>query len=38
MAQNTSNYILEATGLNKSFGAVTAAKDINISIERDAFV
>ncbi|MEK9720472.1 MAG: ABC transporter ATP-binding protein [Quisquiliibacterium sp.] len=33
-----SKHILEAAGLNKSFGAVTAASDINIAIERDAFV
>jgi len=38
MADNPKKMILEATGLNKSFGAVTAAKDINISVERDSFV
>lgn len=38
MADTGSKLILEATGLNKSFGAVTAARDINISIERDSFV
>ena len=27
--------ILDAKGLNKSFGAVTAARDINVAIERD---
>ncbi|HWQ38110.1 MAG TPA: ABC transporter ATP-binding protein [Burkholderiales bacterium] len=30
--------LLEAKGLNKSFGAVTAAADINVSIERDTVV
>ncbi len=38
MADARKNLILEATGLNKSFGAVTAAKDINIAVERDSFV
>jgi branched-chain amino acid transport system ATP-binding protein len=28
--------ILEARGLNKSFGAVVAAADINVSVERDS--
>ena len=27
------NYILRAEGINKSFGAVTAANDININIQ-----
>jgi branched-chain amino acid transport system ATP-binding protein len=30
--------ILEARGLNKSFGAVTAAADINVSVEADTVV
>ena len=30
--------ILQAQGLNKSFGAVSAASDINVSIERDSVV
>jgi branched-chain amino acid transport system ATP-binding protein len=30
--------ILEAKGLNKSFGAVTAASDINVAVEQDAVV
>jgi branched-chain amino acid transport system ATP-binding protein len=30
--------ILDASGLNKSFGAVTAASDINAAIERDSVV
>lgn len=30
--------ILEATGVNKTFGAVTAAKDINVSVEKDEIV
>ncbi len=30
--------ILEARGLNKSFGAVTAAADINVSVEADSVV
>ncbi|MEO7404869.1 MAG: ABC transporter ATP-binding protein [Burkholderiales bacterium] len=30
--------ILDAKGLNKSFGAVTAARDINVAIERDSIV
>ena len=30
--------ILVAAGLNKSFGAVTAANDINIAVERDSVV
>ena len=30
--------ILDAKGLNKSFGAVTAASDINAAIEQDAVV
>lgn len=38
MADASRQLILEATGLNKSFGAVTAARDINISVERDSFV
>ena len=38
MAEARKNLILESTGLNKSFGAVTAAKDINIAVERDSFV
>lgn len=31
-------HVLEARGLNKSFGAVTAAADINVSIGRDTVV
>lgn len=31
-------HVLEARGLNKSFGAVTAAADINVSIGRDSVV
>src|SRR6476660_1311905 len=30
--------ILEAKGLNKSFGAVTAASDINVRVEQDNVV
>lgn len=30
--------VLEAKGLNKSFGAVTAANDINVALEQDAIV
>ncbi|MBI3527657.1 MAG: ABC transporter ATP-binding protein [Betaproteobacteria bacterium] len=30
--------VLEAKGLNKSFGAVTAANDINVAVEQDAIV
>ena len=30
--------ILDAKGLNKSFGAVTAAKDINVAVEQDSVV
>jgi branched-chain amino acid transport system ATP-binding protein len=30
--------VLEAKALNKTFGAVTAAKDINVAIEQDAIV
>jgi branched-chain amino acid transport system ATP-binding protein len=30
--------ILEATGLNKAFGAVTAAKDVSAAIEQDSVV
>jgi len=30
--------VLEARGLNKSFGAVAAASDINVAVERDAVV
>jgi branched-chain amino acid transport system ATP-binding protein len=30
--------VLEARGLNKSFGAVTAASDINVSVEQDTVV
>ena len=30
--------VLEARGLNKSFGAVTAAADINVAVERDSVV
>ncbi|MFN0315355.1 MAG: ATP-binding cassette domain-containing protein, partial [Burkholderiales bacterium] len=30
--------VLEARGLNKNFGAVTAASDINVSIEQDQVV
>src|SRR5688572_21054864 len=30
--------ILDAQGLNKSFGAVTAAKDVSAAIEKDAVV
>jgi len=30
--------ILQAQGLNKNFGAVTAASDINVAIERDSVV
>src|SRR5688572_9697292 len=30
--------VLEARGLNKSFGAVTAASDINVAIEQDSVV
>src|SRR3989449_7284437 len=30
--------ILDAQGLNKNFGAVTAASDINAAIERDSVV
>jgi branched-chain amino acid transport system ATP-binding protein len=30
--------VLESRGLNKSFGAVTAAADINVSIEQDSVV
>jgi branched-chain amino acid transport system ATP-binding protein len=30
--------VLEAKGLNKSFGAVTAAKDINVAVEQDDVV
>jgi branched-chain amino acid transport system ATP-binding protein len=30
--------VLEAKGLNKSFGAVTAANDINVAVEQDAVV
>ena len=30
--------ILEARGLNKSFGAVTAASDINVAVEQDTVV
>src|SRR5882672_11399143 len=30
--------VLEARGLNKNFGAVTAASDINVAIERDSVV
>jgi branched-chain amino acid transport system ATP-binding protein len=30
--------VLEARGLNKSFGAVTAAADINVSVEKDSVV
>lgn len=32
------NLILQASGLRKSFGAVTAARDIDIAIDRDSFV
>ena len=30
--------ILVAQGVNKSFGAVTAAADVNVAIDRDAVV
>jgi len=30
--------VLEARGLNKNFGAVTAAADINVAVERDSVV
>jgi len=30
--------VLEARGLNKSFGAVSAAADINVAVERDSVV
>ena len=30
--------VLETRGLNKSFGAVTAAADINVAVERDSVV
>ena len=30
--------VLEARNLNKTFGAVTAAADINVSIEQDSVV
>ena len=30
--------IIDARGLNKAFGAVTAAKDVNASIEQDSVV
>lgn len=30
--------VLQARGLNKSFGAVTAASDINVAVEQDAVV
>jgi len=30
--------VLEARGLNKSFGAVTAAADINVAVQRDSVV
>jgi branched-chain amino acid transport system ATP-binding protein len=30
--------VLEARGLNKNFGAVTAANDINVAVEQDAVV
>ena len=30
--------VLEARGLNKSFGAVTAASDINVAVEQDSVV
>ena len=30
--------ILDAQGLNKSFGAVTAAKDVSAAIEQDSIV
>lgn len=30
--------ILDAKGLNKTFGAVTAAKDINVAVEQDSVV
>lgn len=30
--------VLEARGLNKSFGAVTAASDINVAVEKDSVV
>jgi len=30
--------VLEAKGLNKNFGAVTAGKDINVAVEQDAVV
>ena len=31
-------FVLEARGLNKNFGAVTAAADINVAVERDSVV
>jgi branched-chain amino acid transport system ATP-binding protein len=30
--------VLEAQGLNKSFGAVAAASNINVAVEQDAVV
>src|SRR5918996_1679423 len=32
------SFILDAKGLSKSFGAVTAAKDVSAAIEKDAVV
>lgn len=34
----STDIVLEAKGLNKSFGAVTAASNINVAVQRDAVV